>query len=209
LKPKTTVLTGFSAGADIVLRMISEGGVDHRLIDGVLSLSPNVSLETCFFTRLLAHIPHENDEQILDIAREVAGAMETPQAWLQMNPYLMELVRKFHADVDALRSHGKDLMGPFLEEGKSAFAGWYRSAKKAGLEVRVVFAGAEESEQGALREVMLAHVDEQVFGPDFDDDDIVIEPDTWHMGLMNPEVVERHLEGLLTRLQGTSAGGAS
>jgi serine/threonine protein kinase len=209
LRPRTTVLAGFSAGADIVLRTISEGGVDHNLIDGVLSLSPNVNLETCFFTRLLAHIPDKKDEKILDIAREVAGAMDTPQAWLQMNPYLMELVRKFHADVDALRSHGKDLMDPFLEEGESPFAGWYRSAKKAGVEVRVVFAGAEESEQGALREVMLAHVDDQVFGPDFDDADIVIEPDSWHMGLMNSEVDEGHLEGVLARLRGTGAGEAS
>jgi serine/threonine protein kinase len=208
LKPRTAVLTGFSAGADIVLRMISEGGVDHRLIDGVLSLSPNVSIETCFFTRLLAHIPDDNDQKMLDIAREVAGAMDTPQAWLQMNPYLMELVRKFHADVDALRFHGRDLLTPFLEGGESPFAGWYRAAKKAGVEARVVFAGAEESEQGALREVMLDQVDHQVFGPDFNDADIVSEPDTAHMGLMDTEIVERHLEELLTRLRETASGEA-
>jgi serine/threonine protein kinase len=208
LKPRMTVLSGFSAGSDIVLRMISEGCMDNSHIQGILSLSPNVSLETCFFTSLLAEIPDDSDEKILDIARQVAGAMDTPQAWLQMNPYLMELVRKFHTDVDALRFHGRDLLQPFLGERESPFAGWYRSVKQAGMEVRVVFAGAEESEKGALREVMLAHVDHQVFGPDFNDADIVIEPDTWHMGLMDPEVVERHLDELLTRLRGTSAGEA-
>jgi pimeloyl-ACP methyl ester carboxylesterase len=201
LKPRTTVLAGFSAGADIVLRMISEGG-DHSHIDGVLALSPNVSVETCFFTRRVAEVLEHDDEKILDIAREVAGAMDSPQAWLQMNPYLMELVRKFHADVDAFRSHGRDLLTPFLEDGESPFAGWYRAAKKAGVETRVVFAGAEDSEQQGVRGLMLDHVDHQVFGTDFDDADIVIEPDTLHMGLMEAELVERHLEELLRRIGG-------
>ncbi len=202
-RPRTTVLCGFSSGADIALRMISEGGLDHSHVDGVLALSPNVSLETCFFSRRVAQIPEEKDEEILDIAREVAAAMDTPEAWLQMNPYLMELVRKYHTDIGALRSHARDIVAPFLEEGECPFAGWYRAAKKAGVRVRAVFAGAEDSEQSALRGLMLAHIDHQVFGPDFNDADIVNEPDALHMGLMNTEVIERHLEEFLTLLRDT------
>ncbi len=205
-KPQTTVLTGFSSGADVVLRMISEGGVDRRHIDGVLSLSPNTSLETCFFSRRVAEIPDDNDGEFLRIARDVAGAMDTPGAWLQMNPYLMELVRKYHADIDALRTHGRDIFTPFQEQGESPLARWYRAAKKAGLGVRIVFAGAEETEQNGLRELMLAHVDRQVFGPDFDDADIASEPDVLHMGLMEPEIVEQHLEELLKPLRETNSG---
>ncbi len=40
-----------SSGADIALRMVSEGGVGKNHVDGVLALSPNISLETCFFTK--------------------------------------------------------------------------------------------------------------------------------------------------------------
>jgi hypothetical protein len=154
----------------------------------------------------VAEIPDDNDEKIFDIAREVAAAMDTPQAWLQTTPYLMELVRKYHADIDALRIHGRDIISPFLEEGESPLADWYRAARKAGLGVRVVFASEEESEQNGLRELMLAHVDHQIFGPDFNDADIVSEPNALHMGLMNTEVIERHLEELLTRLRETSSG---
>jgi pimeloyl-ACP methyl ester carboxylesterase/transposase len=205
-RPRTTVLTGFSSGADIVLRMISEGGVDHSHVDGVLALSPNASLETCFFSRRVAEILDDNDEEFLNIAREVAAAMDTPQAWLQINPYLMELVRKYHADIDALRTHGRDILTPFLEEGESPLAGWYRAAKEAGVGVRVVFAGAEESEQNGLRELMLAHLDHRVFGPAFSDADIVNEPNALHIGLMEPEVIERHLGELLKHLRETGSG---
>ena len=207
-KPRTAIFAGFSSGADIVLRSIAEGGVDHRHIAGVLALSPNVSLETCFFSKRVAEILDDSEGSILTIAREVAGGMDTPQAWLQMNAYLMELVRKYHADIDALRSHGRDIVAPFLGAGESPFAGWYRSAKASGVEVRVVFAGAEECEQKGLGELMLAHVDHQVLGSEFNDADIVCEPNASHMDLMNTEVVERHLEVLLTLLGGPAPGTA-
>jgi hypothetical protein len=205
-KPKTTVLCGFSAGADIVLRMIAEGGVDSGLVDGVLPLSPNLGLRTCFLSLRVAEIPDDDDEEIFIIAREFAAAMPTPQEWLQVNPYLMELVRKYHTDIDVLRFLGRDLVAPCLEGDESPFAGWYRSAKEAGVELRVVFAGAEESEQDTLREVMLAHVDHHVLGPDFDDGDIVSEPDASHMGLMNTEVINRHLEELMETLRAKNVG---
>jgi serine/threonine protein kinase len=207
-RPKTTLLTGFSSGADIVLRLISEGGMDHRHIDGALALSPNVSLETCFFSKRVAEILDGSDGEILDIARDVAAAMDTPLAWLQMNPYLMELVRKYHDDIDALRSHGRDIITPFLAEGESPLTGWYRKSKEARIGVRVVFAGAEESEQRGLRELMLAHVDHQALGPDFSDSDFVSEPNASHMGLLNAEVIERHLRELLTFLRESSSGKA-
>ena len=65
----------------------------------------------------------------------------------------------------------------------------------------MVFAGAEDSEQNALRELMLAHIDHQVFGPDFKDADIVSEPDALHMGLMDTGVIQPHLEEFLTLLR--------
>ena len=95
-----------------------------------------------------------------------------------------------------------------LEDGESPLADWYRAARKAGLGVRMVFAGEEESEQNGLRELMLAHVDHQIFGPDFNDADVVSEPNALHMGLMSTEIIERHLEKLLELLRHTSSGKA-
>jgi hypothetical protein len=206
-KPRTRVLCGFSSSADVVLRAVSEGGMDHRHVDGILALSPNLSLETCFFSRRVAEIPDDGDDEILDIAREVGATMRSPEAWLQMNPYLVELVRKYHSDVGALRSHGRDIIAPFLKDGECPFAGWYRAARSAGVRVRAVFAGAEDGEQRPLRALRLAHVDRQVFGPDFSDGDIVTERDALHMGLMSADVIERHLSELLTLLREPRAGG--
>jgi hypothetical protein len=200
-KPRTRVLCGFSSSGDVVLRAVSEGGMDHRHVDGVLALSPNLSLETCFFSRRVAELAENDDQRILDIAREVGETMRSPEAWLQMTPYLVELVRKYHSDIGALRLHGRDIIAPFINDGECPVPGWYRAAKSAGVRVRAVFAGAEESEQRPLRELRLAHVDRQVFGPDFDDADIVNERDALHMSLMNPEIIERHLSALVAQLR--------
>ena len=195
--PKTTILVGMSSGADVVLRMVAEGGVGKRHINGVLALSPNISLETCFFTRRVTEIDEDSDETILDLAREIAGAMDTAEAWVQMTPYLVELVRKYHADISPLRDHSRDIIAPFLDEEDSPLAGWYRTAREAGLGVRLVFAGDEESERLSVRRLRLAHVDQQILGPDFADADLVVEPGTLHMGLMDADLIERHLEELL------------
>ena len=204
VRPRTTILVGFSSGADMVLRLISEGDVDSNHIDGVLALSPNAGFETCFFSQHLAEIPGEGGEKILNLARETAGAMDTQRAWVLMTPYLVDLVRKFHIDARSLKTFAQDIVAPFLGGGDSPLAGWYRTAREGGLGVRVVFAGDEESERATLRDLMLAHVDHQVFGPDFNDADIVIEPNTLHMGLMDPEVIERHVEEFVGLLRKTS-----
>jgi pimeloyl-ACP methyl ester carboxylesterase len=198
LAPKKTILIGMSSGADVVLRMVAEGGVGKGHIDGVLALSPNISLETCFFTRRVTEIDEGSERTILDLAREVAGAMDSPQEWVEVTPYLVELVRKFHADIDSLRDHSRDIIAPFLCGGDSPLAGWYRAARAAGVGVRMVFAGAEGSERQALRRLMLDHVDRRVLGPDFADADIVVEPDTLHMGLIAADIIERHLEAILS-----------
>ncbi len=48
----------------------------------------------------------------------------------------------------------------------------------------------------------------QIFGPDFNDADIVSEPNALHMGLMNTEVIDRHLEELVALLRETNNGKA-
>lgn len=198
---RTTILCGFSSGADVVLRMIADGGLSRGDIDGILALSPNVSLQTCFFSRRVAEVGHHKDAEILDIARAASTAMPTPQAWLYMTPYLMELVRKYHTDIDALRLHGRDLLQPFLDGPDNPLGAWYRASRSKGIPVRLVFAGAEDDEQSALRELMLAHVDRQVFGPDFDDGDLVSEADVQHMELMRPGLIEHQMAAFLTRLR--------
>ena len=201
VRPTTAILAGYSSGADVALRMISEGGVDSSHIDGVLALSPNAGLETCFFSQRMADIPKDGGEMILELAREMAGNLNTKQEWVMITPYLVEFVRKFHADARSLKTFAQDIVAPFLGGGEYPSAGWYRKARAAGLGVRMVFAGDEESEVTGLRNLMLAHVDHEVFGPDFNDADMVIEPNRLHMGLVTADVVDRQIEGLLELLR--------
>jgi serine/threonine protein kinase len=101
IKPATTIVAGFSSGADMALRLISEGGVDYNSVAGVLALSPNLNLDTCFFSAQLARIPDNADGGVFRVARDLMAGQESAEAWLLMNPYFVELVRGFRTDVGA------------------------------------------------------------------------------------------------------------
>ena len=92
---------------------------------------------------------------------------------------------------------GLEELGVELEAGFVKVDGWMRTS--------VPNLHAVGDITGKL---MLAHVDQQVLGPEFDDADIVCEPNATHMDLMNTDVIERHLEELLTLLGGPPPGTA-
>jgi serine/threonine protein kinase len=200
IKPAITIVTGFSSGADVALRLISEGGVDHNSVAGVLALSPNLNLDTCFVSAQVASIPDNAEGGVFRVARDVMAGQETADVWLLMNPYLVELVRRFRTDVGALRRHAQDIVAPFKEGAGWPLSRWYQDARRAGVVLRVVFASTE-SEQVPLRGLMLAHVDDEIFGPDFDDSEIVTEPDSHHFDLMRPSIIEKNLVELVSSIR--------
>ena len=200
VKPATTIVAGFSSGADLALRLISEGGVDHNSVAGVLGLSPNLNLDTCFFTAQVARIPDNADGGVFRVVRDVMAEQETADAWLLMNPYLVEVVRDFRTDLGALRRLAQDIVTPFQGGADWPLSGWYQDARRAGVGLRLVFASTE-SEQVPLRDLMLAHVDDKVFGPSFDDSEIVTEPNSHHFDLMHPSIIEKNLAELINRIR--------
>jgi len=203
LQPRTTIVVGFSSGADLAMRLVAEGGVDRRHADGILALGPNLSLATCFFSRRVAEMPDGSDSQILDLVHEITGEIASVQEWLQMNPYLTDFARKYRSDIEALRAHGRDIVAPFRAEAENSFAGWYRAARDAGVAVRAVFSGSPV-EQDGVRRLMMEHLDHGVLGPAFVDTDIANEGDLTHIRLLAPPVIEHHLAELLETLR---AGG--
>ena len=197
--PARLILTGFSSGADLAQRLVAEAGVDRSHIDGILALSPNLDLDTCFFSARVAEIPDDNPGEIFQVTKNLMAGAVSAEAWLRINPYLSEVMRKFHDDVDALRVHGRDLVAPFAQPGNHSAAEWYRAAKSLKLAMRLVFASTED-EQEPLRKLLLIHVENGVMGPEFSDTDIATEPDSDHFTLMNSAVIERHLASLLQEL---------
>jgi pimeloyl-ACP methyl ester carboxylesterase len=180
IRPAITIVAGFSSGGDVALRLISEGGLDSNSVTGVLALGPNISLETCFFSHQVANIRDDADGGVFRVVRDLMAGLDSAEAWLLINPYLVEVVRKFQTDLEALRRHGEDI---------------------------VAFSSSEE-EQAPLRGLMLAHLDNEVFGPDFDDSEIVTVPESGHFDLIQTQVIEQNLVKLVNSIRSTAADSA-
>lgn len=207
IRPAITIVAGFSSGGDVALRLISEGGLDSNSVTGVLALGPNISLDTCFFSHQVAKIRHDADGGVFRVVRDLMAGLDSAEAWLLINPYLVEVVRKFQTDLEALRRHGEDIVAPFGEGPGSPLADWYRNARRAGVAVRMAFSSSEE-EQAPLRGLMLAHLDNEVFGPDFDDSEIVTVPESGHFDLIQTQVIEQNLVKLVNSIRSTAADSA-
>jgi serine/threonine protein kinase len=199
-----TVVTGFSSGADFACRLVSEGGVTRRHIDGLLALGSNIDLSSCFYTGALARIPHDDPDGVFRVVRDVMGKIESAEGWLRLNPYWVDVVRKHHGDVEAVSLFARDIVAPLLDGRVYPLAEWYRAAKQAGLAVRIVFSSAED-EQAPLRDLLLAHIDQQILGPDFVDADIATAPDTGHFDLVVPAVIEHYLAEVFDGVRVASA----
>jgi pimeloyl-ACP methyl ester carboxylesterase len=163
LAPRKLVLVGHSAGADQFLRMAldPEGyGVD---VAGIVALGPNVSLETCFATRLYSQMELGNPFDTLRRLREFTRDIDNLESWLVVHNYLSETFLKFGSDLEPLRRYACDLLAPFEIPG-DPLADWYRAARRTVPRVRLVFS----NEEARAAEALLArHLDTNVLGDGF------------------------------------------
>ena len=187
------------------MRLVAEAGVDAGTVDGILAMGPNLDLDTCFFSARAAEIPDDRPDGVFRVVKNLVAGADTADAWLRMNPYLSSVIRKFQDDVEALRAHGRDITAPFSQSGNRAVAEWYRAVKARAIPVRLVFS-SDEAEQIPLKKLLMKHVKEGILGPQFDDADLVTEPDSDHFSLMDPAVIERHLRSVLERLEASGSG---
>ena len=190
-RPRHTVLVGHSAGSDQFLRMVHDvdaggAGVD---VAGIVALAPNVSLETCFATRLYARIDAANPDGTLQILKSLAEHIDTLETWLVVQSYFAEMFIKLGNDLEPLRRYAADLVKPFEEPG-DPLADWYRSAKKRVPHVRLVFS----NEEAAAAEALLArHLESNVLGDDFAEDSFTIER-VHHLALLDLALVTREVD---------------
>ena len=205
LRPETVLLVGFSSGGDVVLRFAASAVADDAaearpLLDGVLALGANLSLETCFVTRLFARMDRDDSRLVLDDLRSLGAGAATLDEWLLVHEYLVATLRKFQNDVAPLRRFSADIVRPFTVTGESPFAAWYRSASARLRRVRCVFEDTEMLNR-PLRELRLRNLDEPVFGQRYREDSIVTEPGTDHFDLVHPDVMLRHVDELVRALR--------
>lgn len=197
--PKVTILVGFSSGADLGFRLLTGWPPDRPIpVDGYLSISCNLSLGTCFLSRVLAGQTTPEASEILPGLLKSAGSAADLGEWLNTHEYLVRMLRKFQSDLHVLRRHGQDVIAPF-ERGGDPFPGWFRETSLSVRALRCVFADTEMERQ-PVKNLLLAHQASGVLGERYHDDSIRIEPGADHFDLMSPGVVNRYLGEMIGSL---------
>ena len=195
---KTVVLAGFSSGADIVMRFAAGRPAGGASVDGILSLGCNITLETCAVTSMLARMSSRHPERLLADLRTVGESATELDSWLKVHTYLVSMLGKFRGSVDPLRQLAREIVRPF-EVGESPFYSWYRDASTNVRGVRCVFED-DARHRAFVSDLALKQAESNRLGDRYRQDTIVIEPDTAHFDLEQPDVASKHLEALLAAL---------
>jgi hypothetical protein len=200
LRPRLTIIGGFSSGADVAMRLAAAPDPDERLnLDGCLALGPNLSIDTCFLTSALATLRDRDDAALLAILRTVSGSASSLDEFVNLCNYAISVVPTFRHDVGPLRTFGSAISNPF-EAGKlTPFAEWYRDAAAKGCQLRCVFEDTPMF-RDLVRELQLRNLDDGLLGPAYQEGSVVAEAGTSHFDLIDPARVEEHVRALVDRL---------
>jgi hypothetical protein len=181
-------LVGHSAGADQILRMIhGEGGAGVE-VTSLIALSPNVSLATCFASRLFAKMDATEPGRVLAVLKTLGSDIDSLEVWLAAQSYVSETFMKLGTDLEPLRRYSADIIAPFEELGDPR-SDWYRAARARIPFVRLVFSREEQDDAETL---IARHLENNVLGDAFTVDSLVIEPVS-HLGLLDPDLIARHV----------------
>jgi serine/threonine protein kinase len=197
-QPEIVVMVGFSLGADMGFELLL-GPADEPAprIDAFLSLECNLSLDTCFASRVLAGIsPDRPEVSIADLKRlgDAAGSLED---WLNMQDYLVKVLRKFQGDIGVLQRAATDIVRPFSENpGFETFARWFKGARERVPTLRLVISN-DSSYQAALAHLKLQNLDNGILGEEFPEDLITVSGSPDHFGLMAAQHVLRQVDELV------------
>jgi len=202
IRPRFTIIAGFSSGADFSLRFAAAPDPESRgRIDGCLSLGSNLSIETCFLTSALATLESHDDSALFAALRRVSDAANSLDEWVNICDYVVRIVPTFRDDVGPLRVFGAAISAPFERERLTPFAAWYREAAAKSCRLRCVFEDTPMF-RGLVRELQLRNLDEGLLGPRYEEGSLVTEAGTSHFDLMDPARVDGHVRALRERLAG-------
>jgi len=199
LRPSTVIMVGFSLGADMGFELVL-GPTDDPTppIDGFLSLECNLSLETCFVSSLLASVPRDRPELLLPELQRLGNSAATIESWLNVQEYLVKVLRKFHGNVGVLQRAAADIVEPLAAEpGFGTFARWFKGARARIPALRLIFPGAPGSLIPRLR---LENLDTGLLGEEFPEEIISVLPNSDHFSLMATDYVLGEIDMLLKRL---------
>ena len=192
-RPKRVIVLGFSLGGDLALRLIaSTPGLPG--IHGCLALGPNLSLATCFASRMLSRLERVDSTELLPELRRMGDDATDLDTWLNVMLPLLLTLQKFRGDLQPLRQLAGDAVRPFVEG--DPFPGWFRDVATRVPVVRCVF---DESVTctSLVQLLRMRHMDERLLGPRYRIDSLILEPTTDHTALLDFARIAPHLEAML------------
>jgi hypothetical protein len=193
-QPSRTMLVGFSASADHLLRLNHDeaaGGVGVP-VDALLVLGSNVSIETCFVTEVYSGIDATDPAGMLAALRALGAGIDSLSTWLVVQSYISRTFLKLGTDLAPLKRFAAELRAPFEQPGEPV-ADWYRAACRRVPHVRLVYS---DQEAGPLEALLARHLESNVLGDEFDERSFVVEP-VHHLELIETSLLLRHIESLL------------
>ena len=195
---ETVIAVGFSAGADLVLRMAAEQPGTARL-DGCVALGPNVSVETCTVTGSLAEATSSAPGVLLPALNRALTSAASVGDWLDLADDFRQIVQNFGDDFRPIQRFAHDIVTPWREEGPDLLIRWYRQATEAGRAVRCVFEDSAVYRERA-RALQLRNLDEGVLGEGYQPGSITVEAVARHFDLLEPSLIMRHLDAMVAEL---------
>jgi len=197
-QPEIIVMVGFSLGADMGFELLL-GPADEPAprIDAFLSLECNLSLDTCFASRVLAGISPDRPEVSIADLKRLGDSAASLEDWLNMQDYLVKVLRKFQGDIGVLQRAAADIVRPFSENpGFEVFARWFKGARERVPTLRLVISD-DSSYQAALAHLKLQNLDNGILGEEFPEDMITVSGSPDHFGLMAAQHVLRQVDELV------------
>lgn len=198
---KAIILVGFSTGADLWLEYASRPIFDSALpVMGMITLDPNVTLQTCWATRIISELSNDTPRQILNKLQSVSVGTKSLNEWLNIQEYLVRVLRKFEDNIEVLTQFAAEIVQPFKDSDLEAFAQRFRAATSAVPYVRYVFSGAT-SEAEAIAAIKLANLDTGFLGGGYTADSFVIENDADHFDLLEPRRLKKHVDHIIGKVR--------
>jgi serine/threonine protein kinase len=197
-RPEIIVMVGFSLGADMGFELLL-GPADEPAprIDAFLSLECNLSLDTCFASRVLAGISPDRPEISIADLKRLGDSAASLEDWLNMQDYLVKVLRKFQGDIGVLQRAATDIVRPFRENpGFEVFARRFKGARERVPTLRLVISN-DSSYQAALAQLKLQNLDNGILGEAFPEEMITVSGSQDHFGLMAEQDVLSQVDELV------------
>lgn len=195
----TVVLVGLSCGADIWFQMLLAPMNDPvPRVDGLLGLGCNLSVNTCFVSRVLAKLAPDKPEVSIAELRRFGETADSLDDWLNIHEYLVRVLRKFQGDMGVLQRAAADIVAPFKDAAEfETFARWFKGGRQRVPALRLVFS-RDSGSQAALARLKLENLDTGILGEEFPEAIITVAPDVDHFQLMGPESVAVHVDEVVS-----------